>query len=614
MSQSKRTRRGSEVAQEWLPRWCFGLVNHSIKGDNIMRGFLGMIALLWGLVFTPTFLQGENDPLLTSVEQWPGVIHSRLGITGKGTRISCVYPLEDLNLHSPKVRVLLVSGFENQTGTKSVLAMLKWFYSSEEAKTFRERITLSAVPLVNPDNAPAGKFPPKGDAYNSRENTEASYLWRWVGMHAPDVVICLEEGETEMVWTWPLKPDQKPPQSSAQSLMEALNQTAPANTGTIPAMLAVQSSKNPRSEQLLQKLLTALQSQKLSKPSPARQELQKRVNRKPLEIAKQLAKVYGHELSSVQYISALALVGRLRLGELKNDATHRAEVLRIVEPYGSGKKQSLGKNFGGSHLAGHLIFAELARTAKSKPEEARFRKLARIAADVGFDQNGNPKPAMPAHSEMSDAVFMGCPILIETAKLTGEEKYQRLALSHFAFMKKRVLREDGIYRHSPLCETAWGRGNGFPALGLAWSLSVMRPEDPAFPVFLNEFQTHLRALRKLQDPNGMWHQVMDDAGSYRELTSTCMITFAMIRGVRNGWLDAETFCPVIEKAFQAIKTRIAADGTLVDVCTGTGKQKTQREYYDRKAILGRDARGGAMALLVVTEMAAWQQLQSKKVH
>jgi rhamnogalacturonyl hydrolase YesR len=116
----------------------------------------------------------------------------------------------------------------------------------------------------------------------------------------------------------------------------------------------------------------------------------------------------------------------------------------------------------------------------------------------------------------------------------------------------------------------------------------------------------MRALVKHQDPTGMWHQVIDDDSSYREMSCTCMITFAMIRGVRNGWLDEATCRPVIEKAFRAIKTRIATDGTLVDVCTGTGKQKTLRDYYDRKAILGRDARGGAMALIVTTEMARWQ--------
>lgn len=82
-----------------------------------------------------------------------------------------------------------------------------------------------------------------------------------------------------------------------------------------------------------------------------------------------------------------------------------------------------------------------------------------------------------------------------------------------------------------------------------------------------------------------------------------MITFAMTRGIRNGWLDRETFLPVIIKAWYAIRTRVGSDGQLVDVCTGTGKQKNLRAYYDRRAILVRDPRGGAMALLASTEMA-----------
>ena len=50
-----------------------------------------------------------------------------------------------------------------------------------------------------------------------------------------------------------------------------------------------------------------------------------------------------------------------------------------------------------------------------------------------------------------------------------------------------------------------------------------------------------------------------------------------------------------------VKARAASDGRLVDVCTGTGKQRSLQEYLDRPAILGKDARGGAMALLFATE-------------
>ena len=82
-----------------------------------------------------------------------------------------------------------------------------------------------------------------------------------------------------------------------------------------------------------------------------------------------------------------------------------------------------------------------------------------------------------------------------------------------------------------------------------------------------------------------------------------MIAYAMRRGVRSGWLDAKTYDPKITRAWYAVRARIAPDGSLVDVCTGTGKQKSLRDYLDRTAILGRDDRGGAMALLIATEMA-----------
>jgi rhamnogalacturonyl hydrolase YesR len=124
---------------------------------------------------------------------------------------------------------------------------------------------------------------------------------------------------------------------------------------------------------------------------------------------------------------------------------------------------------------------------------------------------------------------------------------------------------------------------------------------------LTAFRNHLAALAKHQDPTGCWHQVVDRPESYRELSCTCMITFAMARGIRLGWLDRATYAPLVERGWYAIRTRVAADGGLVDVCTGTGKQKSLRDYYDRGAILGPDPRGGAMSLLVATEMAVYEK-------
>jgi len=165
------------------------------------------------------------------------------------------------------------------------------------------------------------------------------------------------------------------------------------------------------------------------------------------------------------------------------------------------------------------------------------------------------------------------------------------------------MRRDGLYRHSPLDEAAWGRGNGFPALGLALSLDNLPVDHAGRAEMLRAFQAHMEALARHQDPTGAWHQVIDVPGSYRELTATCMIAYAALRGVRAGWLDRARFQPLVDSAWHAIRTRVASDGRLVDVCAGTGKQKDLQDYLDRPAILGPDPRGGAMALLIAVEMA-----------
>jgi rhamnogalacturonyl hydrolase YesR len=326
--------------------------------------------------------------------------------------------------------------------------------------------------------------------------------------------------------------------------------------------------------------------------------------RTPRQVAEQLAKVYGHKLDQVAYIPALPLVARLRLSELTGDESHRQEVTRIVAPYLSGEKSPVPRN--GSEQAGHLIFAELAARSEGKERE-RWIALCKAAADQIFDQTGQPQPLMPHHNEMSDAVFMAGPILAATGKLTGERKYFDAAAGHFASMRKLCLRPDGIYRHSPLCEAAWGRGNGFPALGLAWALSEWPDDHPAKKELLAEFRKHLAALKPHQDAKtGCWHQVIDHPESYDEYTATCMIGFAMQRGIRRGWLAKDEYQPSVERAWVAIESRTAADGQLVNVCAGTGKQKTLEDYFKRPAINGRDDRGGAMGLMFTTELMVAQ--------
>lgn len=389
--------------------------------------------------------------------------------------------------------------------------------------------------VVTIPGAPISGYPPAGAAYTG-EQAAHHYVWRFIQMHAPDLMV-------------------GPP-----GLVQAL-----AGSG-IPAIEAGAPIKAVG-------------------PSSARREMQRRLRRTPREVAAILATYYGHKLPDVVYIPAVALIGRIRLG-------HTADVERIVAPYLDGKS-SLPAKVTGSHLSGHLVFAELAR----RTGNAAYAALVRRAADLG-----DPAEPMPHHEEMSDAVFMGTPILAEAGGLTGERGYLDRAVSHMEYMLKLNRRPDGLHRHSPLADTAWGRGNGFPALGLAWTLDAMPVSYPGRARVLENFQRHMEALRRHQDSSGMWHQIVDKTESYRELSATCMIGYAILRGIRSGWLDRDTYQPIARRAWEAVNVRVAEDGALFDVCTGTGKQKSERDYFERPAIQGKDDRGGAMALLFAVEM------------
>jgi len=154
-----------------------------------------------------------------------------------------------------------------------------------------------------------------------------------------------------------------------------------------------------------------------------------------------------------------------------------------------------------------------------------------------------------------------------------------------------------------LTDAAWGRGNGFPAIGLALTLSEFPKSHPDYEHLLHDFQAHMAALAKYQDRDGLWHNVIDYPGAYPEFTATAMIGFSMLRGVRSGWLPSAQYRPIVDKAWRAVLARAGSQGSIVDACESTTRQKTVEDYVHRAAIVGRDPRSGAMVLLFAMEMA-----------
>jgi unsaturated rhamnogalacturonyl hydrolase len=478
-----------------------------------------------------------------------------VGLTRRGTRIEA-FAVSGALPTSPTV--LLIGGLNDDGASAKMVDSAVASYEGERPSL--RRLRLLAIPRANPDKSPL-IFPPPGVAY--RENTESQVLWRWIALQAPDLVLIVGPGDS--------------------GLAAALSQNVVAGVGRIPARVVI--SVRPE---------TILSLPRQIPMSEAHSEIIRRRSRSPRQLAEELGQYFGRDFNQLTYIPGMALIAQMRLG-------HVSDVEKLAARYLDPSVNPLNRA-NSLTLAGHLVFAELAERTGNKS----YTELVRKAADLGFDKSGEMLESMPFHDQMSDSVFMATPLVVKAGKLTGERKYFDLAARHFAFMEKLDQRPDGLYRHSPLTDAAWGRGNAFPALGLALTLTDFPKDHPAYPRMMAEFQQLMFALARFQDEDGMWHEVIDVPGSYAETSATAMIGLAMARGIRLGWLDAAAYQSRVNLAWSGVLARVGKEGQLVDVCESTNKQNTLEDYLNRAALLGPDPRGGAMAMMFATELAGLQ--------
>lgn len=162
----------------------------------------------------------------------------------------------------------------------------------------------------------------------------------------------------------------------------------------------------------------------------------------------------------------------------------------------------------------------------------------------------------------------------------------------------------------------WLRAEGWFILGLVDVLEIMQDLPmQAESVHLQHMLLDLaKALSKYQDPSGLWYQLIalpELAGNYLETSGTALISAALLKAVRLGFLP-ESFRAVGEKAFYGIVDRRLtknADGTpcVTGICLVGGLGGEQHRdgsaaYYLSEPVVQNDAKGVGPLLLAYTEM------------
>jgi unsaturated rhamnogalacturonyl hydrolase len=194
-----------------------------------------------------------------------------------------------------------------------------------------------------------------------------------------------------------------------------------------------------------------------------------------------------------------------------------------------------------------------------------------------------------------DDMYMISMIQARAYENTGDKKYIERAAKEMVFYLNELQKPNGLFYHAPDAPFFWGRGNGWMAAGMAELLKVLPKDDPNYETIMTSYQFMISTLLKYQDKNGMWRQLIDDPDLWPETSSTAMFCFAMITGVKNGWIEKKVYSKAARKAWLALVSHINENAELTDICEGTGKKNDRQYYKDRKRITG-DMHGQAPVL------------------
>ena len=220
------------------------------------------------------------------------------------------------------------------------------------------------------------------------------------------------------------------------------------------------------------------------------------------------------------------------------------------------------------------------------------------------------RPKSPnSPSIWADDLYMSLPFLIKWSEYKKNKDFIDDAVFQIKSYASYLQDEnDGIWYHGYYVEKKehtcckWGRGNGWVAVAVAEVLSVLPEEHRDYKKILEIYKKQMEGIRRYQEEDGLWHQVLDhpELSFGTETSCSAQFTYAIARGINKGWLD-KSYITVINKAVKGLKKRISDKGEIIKVCKSTSLGD-DLEYYNNRPVRDNDYHGAGLMLLALTEV------------
>ena len=233
-----------------------------------------------------------------------------------------------------------------------------------------------------------------------------------------------------------------------------------------------------------------------------------------------------------------------------------------------------------------------------------------------------------------DGLYMGEPFYAEYSSIFGEDNWDDIA-NQFVWMEKHSREpKTGLLYHgwdeskqqkwankdTGRSPHVWGRAMGWYAMGLVDTLEHFPAGHPRRAEIIAILNREAAAIAKYQDAkSGVWWDIIDLGGrekNYLESSASAMFVYALMRGVREGYLP-EKYLKTATRGWAGIKKEFIKtnaqgqtdwEGTVsVSGLGGNPYRDGSFDYYMSEKLRTNDAKGLGPAIRAAIEIEAYER-------